>query len=113
MINFNNGLKYAVDYSSRIYGKDVSIYGHAHHQIAAVQNIFHSRLDLQIAPLALIAANMPMIGAVYEDYAVLAIVENGEGMAEINVQVAGKMDDYNKAFKIASVSLKVVRSMTP
>ncbi len=79
VINFNNGLKYAVDYSSRIYGKDVL-------------------MDVMNLPNADYFANMPMIGAVYEDYAVLAIVENGEGMAEINVQVAGKMDDYNKAY---------------
>lgn len=79
VINYNNGLNNAIDYSSRIYGKDVL-------------------MDVTNLSTADYFANMPMIGAVYDDYAILAIVENGVGMAEINVQVAGKTDNYNKAY---------------
>lgn len=79
IIDFNNGKTFATDYSSRIYGKDVF-------------------LDRELVPVAEYYANMPLIGAVYEDYAILAIVEKGEGIAEINAKISGKTDNYNNAY---------------
>lgn len=79
VIEFNNGRTSATDYKSRVYGSDVLI-------------------DSDKASTVEYYANMPMIGMVYEDYAVLAIVENGESMAEINTRISGKVDDYNIAY---------------
>lgn len=79
VINFNNNKVFATDYSSRVYGKDVL-------------------LDTEIVPVADYYANMPVVGAVYKDYALLAIVENGEGMAELNTKISGKTDNYNNAY---------------
>ncbi len=79
VINFNNGLIFAADYSSRVYGHDVL-------------------LDINEVPDAEYYAMMPVIGAVYDDYALLGIVENGVGMTEINARVSGKLDNYNTAF---------------
>ena len=79
VINFNNQKVSANDYSSRVYGNDVL-------------------LDTEPVPAADYSAMMPVIGAVYEDYAVLAIVENGQAMAEINAKVSGKTDNYNNAY---------------
>ncbi len=78
VIGFNNEKLSATDYVSRVYGKD-------------------GLLNQEPLP-AEHYANMPLIGAVYEDYAMLAIVENGQSMAEINTRIAGKMDNYNSAY---------------
>lgn len=79
VVNFNNGKVFATDYSSRVYGKDVL-------------------LDRELVPVAEYYANMPLIGAVYKDYAIMAIVEKGEGMAEISAKISGKSDNYNNAY---------------
>lgn len=79
VIEFNNGRTSATDYKSRVYGSDVLINSD---KLDSVEYY----------------ANMPMIGMVYEDYAVLAIVENGESMAEINTRISGKVDNYNIAY---------------
>lgn len=79
LIDFNNGKVFATDYTSRVYGKDVM-------------------LDRELVPVAEYYANMPLIGAVYDNYAIMAIVENGEGMAEINAKISGKSDNYNNAY---------------
>ena len=78
-IDFNNTLTNAVDYSSRVYGRDALI-------------------DAKTVSNADYYATMPVIGAVYEDYALLAIVENGQTLAEINAKIAGKTDNYNNAY---------------
>ena len=79
VINFNNEKVYATNYASRVYGGDVL-------------------LNTEPIPAADYSANMPVVGAVYDDYAMLAIVEGGQGMAEINAKIAGKTDDYNNAY---------------
>lgn len=79
LINYNNGLIYASDYSNRVYGKDVLI---------DVQNMGSAEYKI----------SMPIIGMVYQDYAMLAIVENGQSMAEINARISGKVDNYNIAY---------------
>lgn len=78
-IDFNNTLTYAVDYSSRVYGKDTLI----------------DTLNIETADYY---ATMPIIGAVYKNYAMLAIVESGQSMAEINAKISGKTDNYNNAY---------------
>lgn len=78
-IDFNNTLKYAVDYKSRVYGTDALI-------------------NTQSIDSADYYAAMPIIGAVYKDYALLGIVESGQSMAEINAMIATKNDDYNRAW---------------
>lgn len=78
VINFNNQKLNATDYVSRVYGKDVL-------------------LDTETVPEENYAS-MPLIGAVYDDYAMLAIVENGQSMAEISTRIAGKVDNYNIAY---------------
>lgn len=79
VINFNNEKYFATNYSSRVYGNDVL-------------------LDTEPIPVADYSAVMPVIGAVYKDYAMLAIVESGQAMAEINAKVSGKTDNYNNAY---------------
>lgn len=79
IINFNNGLLKAVDYKSRIYGNDTLI-------------------DADKYSEREFYANLPMYGMVYDDYAILSIVEEGDTMAELNTQVSGKGDSYNKAY---------------
>lgn len=79
VINFNNGKLNATDYHSRVYGDD---------PLLELENI--SDTDYY--------ANMPVIGAVYKDYAMLAIVEEGQALAEINAKIAGKTDNYNNAY---------------
>lgn len=79
LIEFNNTLTHAIDYSSRVYGKDALI-------------------NVQSVDSADYYATMPIIGAVYKDYAMLAIVEDGQSMAEINAVISGKADNYNRAY---------------
>ena len=79
VINFNNGKVFATDYNTRVYGGDVL-------------------LNTEPVPVADYSAMMPVIGAVYEDYALLAIVEDGQGAAEINARISGKTDNYNTAW---------------
>ena len=79
VIEFNNGMTSAADYVSRVFGKDTLINASKYDSTEYY-------------------ANMPIIGMVYDDYAYLAIVENGAALAEINTQVSGKNDDYNKAY---------------
>ena len=79
VIEFNNGMTSAADYVSRVFGTDTLI-GATKYDSTEYY------------------ANMPIIGMVYEDYAYLAIVENGATLAEINTQISGKNDDYNKAY---------------
>ena len=79
VIQFNNDKVFATDYVSRIYGGDVL-------------------LNTEAISAADYSAMMPVIGAVYEKYAMLAIVEGGQGMAEINARISGKTDNYNSAY---------------
>lgn len=79
VINFNNGMTRAVDYVSRVYADDVLIDATSYSSVEYY-------------------ANMPVIGMVYDDYAYLSIVEEGATMAEINTQISGKTDNYNKAY---------------
>lgn len=79
VINFNNGLTKASDYVSRVYGKDTLI-----------DATTYSSLKYY--------ANMPMYGTVYDDYALLSVVEKGDTIAQLTTQVAGKVDSYNKAY---------------
>ncbi len=79
IIGFNNGMTRAADYVSRVYADDVLI------DATAYSNVEYY-------------ANMPIIGMVYEDYSILSIVEEGATMAEINTQISGKTDNYNKAY---------------
>ena len=79
VIEFNNEMTNSVDYVSRVFGKDTLI-------------------DTKKFDTTEYYANMPIIGMVYEDYAYLAIVEEGAALAEINTQISGKNDNYNKAY---------------
>ncbi len=79
VLNFNNGKTNAINYTSRVYGKDVL-------------------MDVNTMPSADYYATMPLIGAVYEDYALLAIVEQGQSMAEIFAKNSGKAENYNDAY---------------
>ena len=79
VINYNNGMTKSVDYVSRVFGTDTLI-------------------DARKYDATQFYANMPILGMVYDDYAYLAIVEEGATMAEIHTQISGKNDDYNKAY---------------
>ncbi len=79
VIEFNNQMKSAADYVSRVFGTDILI-------------------DADKFDDTEYSASMPIIGMVYDDYAYLAIVENGATLAEINTQISGKNDNYNKAY---------------
>ena len=79
VLNFNNGKVDANTYSSRVYGKDVL-------------------MDVKTLPVADYFATMPVIGAVYEDYALLAIVEEGQSMTEIFAKNSGRAESYNNAY---------------
>lgn len=79
VMNFNNGKTNAVSYTSRVYGKDVL-------------------MDVNTVPSADYYATMPVIGAVYENYALLAIVEQGQSMAEIFAKTSGRAESYNDAY---------------
>jgi len=79
VFRFNNGKANAINYTSRVYGKDVL-------------------MDVTAVPSADYYATMPVIGAVYEDYALLAIVEQGQSMAEIFAKNSGKAESYSDAY---------------
>lgn len=79
IINFNNGLTKATDYESRVYGDDTIIDADEYSSLSYY-------------------ASMPMYGMVYDDYAIVSIVEDGDTMAELNTQISNKGDSYNKAW---------------
>lgn len=79
LIRYNNGKYSATNYSNSIYGGDLLINATAYNTIR--DNI-----------------TMPIIGAKYDDYAMLAIIEEGSSYAKINTEISGKSDDINKAY---------------
>ncbi|MCD8023008.1 MAG: DUF5696 domain-containing protein, partial [Lachnospiraceae bacterium] len=81
LINFNNGMTNATDYSSRVYGSDVLI-------------------NADTVDTTDYYANMPVIGVVYEDYAILNIVEEGDAREDIHARSSGNHENYNNAYFI-------------
>lgn len=79
LVRYNNGKFSATNYNNTIYGGDLLINANAYKTIR--DNI-----------------TMPIIGAKYEDYAVLAIIEEGSSFAKINAEISGKSDEFNKAY---------------
>lgn len=79
VIEFNNGRTTTTNYTSRIYGSDVL-------------------LNTETYSPKTYQASMPVIGMKYEDYGILAIVEEGSALAQINTEISGKTDNYNKAY---------------
>lgn len=79
LIRYNNGKFSATNYSNNIYGGDVLINASSYKTIR--DNI-----------------TMPIIGAKYDDYAILAMIEEGSSYAKINAEISGKSDEFNKAY---------------
>ena len=79
IINFNNGRITATNYTSRIYGND-------------------ALLGANIYTPELYNSTLPIVGMKWEDYAILAIVEKGGALAELNTEISLKSDEFNKAY---------------
>lgn len=79
LIEFNNGRTTSTNYVSRIYGSDML-------------------MNTEQYTPATYQASMPIIGMKYDDYGILGIVEKGSALAQINTEISGKTDNYNKAY---------------
>ncbi len=77
IIEFNNGRKSAVNYSTKVYQEDV------------LKNMDKYKPDL-------LPTTLPIFGIKWDKMAMLAIIEKGETMAEIIAEISGKSDEFNK-----------------
>lgn len=87
VINFDNNKQSAPDFKSSIYGEDI---------LKNAKKYKNNRIQ----------TTLPVAGIKYKDYAVLAIVEEGAEIAEVNANISGKLDAYNKVgvnFKLFEV----------
>lgn len=77
LINFNNKKLAAINYSTKVYGADI------------LKDTYKYK-----APT--LNNTMPVFGMKWKDIALLGIIENGQELAQINAEISGKTDEYNK-----------------
>lgn len=77
IINFNNQKISAINYSTRMYGEDI------------LRDTYKYKSPV-------LNNTMPVFGMKWKDIAMVGIVENGQEIAEINSEISGKTDEYNK-----------------
>lgn len=79
LIHFNNGRSSAAIYQQAVYGRD-------------------DALSVRRAATTAYDVNMPMFGIVRNGHALMAVVENGEGQAQLNAAVNGQLTGYSNAY---------------
>ncbi|MBQ8639449.1 MAG: hypothetical protein IJ468_09790 [Lachnospiraceae bacterium] len=84
IIYFNNGKTNVPDYNQYIYDID---------PLAANYTVVEETQK----------ARMALFGISYEDYGMLATIEEGESLASVSASVAGKLNSYNYAYPIFTV----------
>lgn len=91
LINFNNGKTKEAPYSQYVYGMDI-----VSQNYLVVENTETAR--------------MPVFGICREDQAVFAVIEEGDALANIKADVAGRLNSYNYVY--ASFSLREMESLS-
>lgn len=81
LINLNSGKTSAQPYRQRVYGRD--------HSTSAVRE-FSFDMETQI--------HLPVFGSKHEDKGFLAVIESGDTFAQIQAEIAGMSDSYNKVW---------------
>lgn len=83
LIYYNNGKTSRQSYTAQVYGADWSV-----NFLSEKKPEYDSNLSIKL----------PVFGAVTNDQAFLAILEDGEAMASVNADISGKINSYNTVY---------------
>ena len=79
LIELNNGKGHYQPYSQRVYGKDKAVFERS-------------------VPIVSESIKLPVFGMKHGDRAFLSIIEEGDGIASIEADVAGRINSYNSIY---------------